>query len=134
MASAQSSGLDMSSLFSEPVMTSHLPWKLAWVTLENLVLETKYNTALLSSTAKNRENEKLSANRDLAWSIGSGFSCRQRKNTAKTRVLTELENASGKELKKAELILSLIAFDLTKEPGFDERAQYFLTIQGRGCP
>ena len=37
-------------------------------------------------------------------------------------MLTELENASGKELKKAELILSSIVFGLTKEPGFDERA------------
>ena len=55
---AESSGLDMSCLLSEPAMTSHLPWKLSWVTLENFVLENKLKAALLSSTAVNRENEK----------------------------------------------------------------------------
>ena len=122
VATAESSGLDKSSLFLEPAMTSHLPWKLAWVTLENIVLENKLSSSLLSSTAVNRENEKISANKDLAWSIGTEFSSKQSKYNANARVLTELESASGKELKKAELILSSIVFGLTKEPGFEERA------------
>ena len=109
-ATAESSGLDKSSLFLEPAMTSHLPWKLAWVTLENIVLENKLSSSLLSSTAVNRENVKISANKDLAWSIGTEFSSRQSKSNAKARVLTELESASGKELKKAELILSEVGF------------------------
>jgi len=119
---AESSGLDMSCLLSEPAMTSHLPWKLSWVTLENFVLENKLKAALLSSTAVNRENEKTHTNRNLPWSVGSDFSSRQNKFIAKSRVLAELESASGKEIKKAESILSSIVFGLTKEPGFVERA------------
>ena len=36
---AESSGLDMSRVLLEPAMASCLPWKLAWVTLENIILE-----------------------------------------------------------------------------------------------
>ena len=122
VTTAKLSGLDMSSLYSEPAMTSHLPWKLAWITLENIVLEDKLKTSLLSSTALNREDDKISANKDLAWSIGTEFLSKQSKYNAKARVLKELESVSGKELKKAELILSSIVFGLTKEPGFEERA------------
>ena len=39
IVSAKLSCLDMSCLLSEPCMNSNLPWKLAWVSSENLVLE-----------------------------------------------------------------------------------------------
>ena len=103
-------------------MNSDLPWKLAWVSFENLVLQTQLQSQTKSLTAAIREKKKKNSKKDLTWSIGSGFASRQCKSTAKLSVLLELENASGKELKKAESILSSIISGLTKEPGFVERS------------
>ena len=124
LSSAEASGLDTSSLLLEPLMSSDMPWELAWVSFENEVLKNKLESATKSSAKSSAATggwkAKEATNNKMAWAIGSGFPSRQAKYNAKARVLLELESASGKELKKAESILSSIVFGLTKEPGFDE--------------
>ena len=113
-------GVDTSSLVLEPLMSSHMLWELAWVSFENEVLKNKLESATQSLAATSRWKADRDTNNQMPWTIGTGFTHKQAKYNAKSRVLMELGNASEKQLKKAELILSSIVFGLTKEPGFEE--------------
>ena len=52
--------------------------------------------------------------------MGTDFNDRYSKYKAKSRVLSELEMATGKELSKAQAVLSSIVLGLKDEPGFIE--------------
>ena len=99
-------------------MSSHMPWELAWISFENEVLKNKLQLAMKSSTATNQEKAKTAMNNEMAWAIGSDFQSRQAKYNAKSRVLLEVESASGKQLKKDRSIFSSIVFGSTKQSGF----------------
>ena len=65
VASAKASGFDTSSLLLEPLISSHIPWELAWVSFENEVLKNKLQLAMTSSTATNREKAKTATNNEM---------------------------------------------------------------------
>ena len=78
LSSAEASGLDTSSLLLEPLMSSHMPWELAWVSFENEVLKNKLEAAMKSTATERsvsnnvRRIESWHAKElDIVWNMDS---------------------------------------------------------------
>ena len=63
---------------------------------------------------------KATATKEKKWSLGKDFKDKSLKSKAKVCVLFELELVTGKEITKAQSVLSSIVADLTNEKEFIE--------------
>ena len=93
---------------------------------EYQVLQQQMRAMKFSTSTSLGHNSKASVNKEKAWSMGTDFNDCYSKYKSKSRVLSELEMAAGKELAKAQAVLSSIFSGLKDEPGFIETS--FLSI------
>ena len=112
--------IDLDSLSEDVLMSSSMPWEKAWVSFENDVLKLQMKQLELSSAASLGHKSKAETTLEKRWTIGEDYKGRQSKFRAKSRLITELELVSSKELVKAQSVLSSVISDMMDEPSFDE--------------
>ena len=74
----------------------------------------------LSSAASLGQKTKMEAILEKKWTVGEDYKGRKAKFRTKDRLLTELELVLGKELEKAQYVLSSVVSELSDEPSFDK--------------
>ena len=113
-------GVDTKALSEEVLMTETLPWEKAWQSFQEQVIDSQTGALKRSSAAALGHKLKVTGTKEKKWSLGEDFKDRFLKSKAKLRVLSELELVTGKEITKAQSVLSSIVADLTNEKDFNE--------------
>ena len=117
---AREQGLDLELIQNDLCMTHTVPWEKAWLSFECQVLQEQLTMNKFSSAASLGHKSKEEAKKNKDWSVGTDYINSSLKHKAKSRVLSELEIVTGKELAKAESVLSSIVSGLKKESDFNE--------------
>jgi len=99
--------------------------------MHNEAYKLKINAMKLTNEAQTRHQAKNNAVKSQQWEYGEVYNDRRSKSHAKILVLDELERRSGKQLLKAEEILSGIISELRCEHGLDETAIWSSHTKGR---
>ena len=97
-----------------------MPWEKAWVSFENQVLQLQMEQLKLSSAASLGHKSKVNAHLEKKWTAGEDYKDSNSKSRAKSRLISQLELVSGKELAKAQSVLSSVVSELRNELSFDE--------------
>lgn len=99
--------------------------------MQNEAYKLKINAMKLTNEAQTRHQAKSNTVKSQQWEYGEVYNDRRSKSRAKILVLDELERRSGKQLLKAEEILSGIISELSCEHGLDEAAIWSSHTKGR---
>ena len=131
LALVDSMGLNLSAGEGPAYMHSDWPWKYLWEKMQNEAYKLKINAMKLANEAQTRHQAKSNTVKSQQWEYGEVYNDRRSKSRAKILVLDELERRSGKQLVKAEEILSGIISELSCEHGLDEAAIWSSHTKGR---
>ena len=115
-------GVDTKALSEEVLMTETLPWEKAWQVFQDQVIRSQTATLKRSSAVALGQKLKATETKEKKWLVGEDFKHKNLKSKAKLRVISELEIVTGKDITKAQSILSSIVSDLAREKDFNELA------------
>jgi len=127
----ESLGINVNVGEGRAYMTTEWPWKYLWLYIENKANIHQIESMRLNNAALSRVKSKGDSIHAKDWEHGEDFTNRGRKCHARSSVMDELEMRSGKQLAKAESVLSSIVSELAEEHGLTEENILSLSTQSR---
>jgi hypothetical protein len=104
-------------------------WKYLWVYAENEINNNKVAKEARSAAKRKAHQTRADAIKQKEWEKGEEFKDAPQKHRAKASIMSAIEQATNKETKKAEAVLSSVINDLTKEGLNEERVLTDHTFQ-----